>query len=701
MAQEKSQSLRPGTKLKSKDRVYEILEVLGSGTFGITYKAHAQVPVGNIIMDIKFAIKEHFVSASCYRADDGATVLTVPQAKGDVTESRSDFLTEAKRLQRLCLKSRNIVSVNETFEANGTAYYVMEYLDGGSPYKCKEDEAISIVKQIANALDEIHNEKVLHLDVKPDNIVLKKNDMGETYPVLIDFGISKHFDSKGRPTTKVNAKGASPGYAPQEQYADISEFSPKYDIYALGAVLYYLATGKNPPDAFKISPNQQELKKELAGKVSSNVEKAILNAMTPSAMERTSSIRQFCDDLMGVDFIPVLNVSESTVSFEKEKGQMSLRVDSNISWSVYSEGDWCKVKKKDNDVILSVDKNKETGDRSCNVIVNGLTYQLSQTIEVVQKGIGTIVITPKPKWWELHRKEVYQAGCVVLIGGIIIGLYFMFKPNPIQESKLLTEAIASMNGPELKKYAELESIRAYLPYAKFLFAQEDFENAQFYANKAISTLDSLPAATLLSQIQTDLESRQPAELISDNVIETTSEVENEIIPAQEDSRSQALTKEETNDEKFARATNDFNLMMTLAKDNYAKAYYPLAVMYYNKKDNKNAKVWANKAISARSNSSKAQILLDQIDSKQPTQDELFASATKLADFKSLADKGYEKAYVPLAELYLKNKDYDNAHKWAVKAGNSKIDLTRARQLINVLTSYGYYDNGEHGGVPIF
>lgn len=84
-------------------------------------------------------------------------VLTVPTAKSDVVDSRADFLTEANRLKKLCLKSRNIVSVNETFEANGTAYYVMEFLDGGNPSKCTEEEAVSIVMQIADALKEIHN----------------------------------------------------------------------------------------------------------------------------------------------------------------------------------------------------------------------------------------------------------------------------------------------------------------------------------------------------------------------------------------------------------------------------------------------------------------------------------------------------------------------------------------------------------------
>ena len=115
-------ALPTGFKLHSKDRVYEIVKVLGAGSFGITYLATAKVAIGNITTTVRFAVKEHFMSASCYRGDDGATVLSAPAAESDVAQSRADFIAEANRLKKLCMKSRSIVSVNETFEANGTAY---------------------------------------------------------------------------------------------------------------------------------------------------------------------------------------------------------------------------------------------------------------------------------------------------------------------------------------------------------------------------------------------------------------------------------------------------------------------------------------------------------------------------------------------------------------------------------------------------
>lgn len=514
-------TLQKGYRLQSKERTYEILKVLGSGSFGITYLAIAKVAIGNISTTVRFAIKEHFMSASCYRGDDGATVLTVPTAKSDVVDSRRDFITEANRLKNLCLKSRNIVSVNETFEANGTAYYIMEYLDGGNPSKCSEEEAISIVRQIGEALNEIHKEHMLHLDLKPDNIVLKTNDKGETYPVLIDFGISKHFDSKGRPTSSLSAKGASPGYAPQEQYAGVSEFSPKYDIYALGAVLFYLCTGKNPPDAFKISPNQQELKKELLGKVSSNVEKAILNAMKPSAMERTPSIKQFCADLMGG------------------------------------------------------------------------ANEIPQDIEETKNGPGTVVLPKGSTWWKRNGKKVYVASGVVLAASILGG----FLLNNKRDTKLSDNEI---------KYNLTDSI-------------------------------SLERDSKL--------------LEKDNL----SISEQEIKP------------------EAAAETYDEKLISSQGEPPIPK-------------------------IESRESSNDA---LSKVEPPSPSNDDLFAKATTLEDFRSLANKGYKKAYAPLAEQYLKKHQYESAHQWAVKAGNAKVGLDQARKVVEVLNSYGFYDNGEHGGKPNF
>lgn len=642
-------ALPSGYKLHSKNRIYEIVRVLGTGSFGITYLATSKVLIGNISTTVKFAIKEHFMSSSCYRSDDGATVLTVPTAKNDVTLFRTDFIREANRLRNLCQKSRNIVSVNETFEANGTAYYVMEFLDGGNPSRCPEEDAVSIVMQIADALKVIHKEHVLHLDIKPGNIVLKTDLNNETYPVLIDFGISKHFDEKNRPTTSFTAKGVSPGYAPQEQYAGVSEFSPKYDIYALGALLFFLCTGKNPPDAFKISAGQDELKEKLDPNLSSAVTKTILNAMKPDAKDRTASIEQFCDDLTGSDFMPVLNIPYTRLDFSKDKGLRSIPVESNTSWTCFTEKetDWCKVSKEEDRMIVTVSKNKDTESRSCDIVINSPAYRITQVIHVNQEGTGTIMIPSGPSWWDKNRKKVYLSAGAVVIIGLCVTLFVLLKPSPDKGDGATEKPVTIVSSEQS--------------------AREEI---------------------------TDSNEQEATEAVDSDPIENP--------------------QNESNDEKFVRAskTKDFSLMLSLARANYPKAFYPTALGYYNSSNYPEAGKWARKAISANVNKSEAIALIDRINSsgsaqvekvekpvKAESDDALFAKATTISDFKALADRGYSKAYASLAQKYLAARNYSGANTYARRALAANVGRAQAINVIEKLDIIGYYDNGENGGKP--
>lgn len=289
--------LKTGTLLKSPNQTYRIERVLGTGGFGITYLATGKVKYGNVYFNVNFAIKEHFMDA-CFRDENGVDVHCTPSSMQFVAQSREDFLNEAKRLQGICVLSQNIVHVNEAFEANGTAYYVMEYLDGGNPGKMDERAAIDLITQISKAIAILHDNKFLHLDIKPDNIVLKSDDNGTSYPVLIDFGITKHFDENGNPTTSLGAKGLSLGYAPIEQSDCIYKFAPTLDIYAIGATLLYLLTGQNPPSSVHLlDEKQQELRQIIPSSVSPSTRSAILHAMHPNKKKRTQNVRDFLKDL--------------------------------------------------------------------------------------------------------------------------------------------------------------------------------------------------------------------------------------------------------------------------------------------------------------------------------------------------------------------------------------------------------------------
>lgn len=150
-----TQTLKSGAIVNSGKTIYTIKKILGIGSFGVTYLAIGSIKIGNVSFDVPFAIKEHFL-LTCFRDKDGTSVLYTLSSKNEVELSRKDFLTEARRLQQLCNKSRYIVKVNETFEANGTAYYVMEYLSGGVFKVSSKQEAVDYMLKLSEAVQVLH-----------------------------------------------------------------------------------------------------------------------------------------------------------------------------------------------------------------------------------------------------------------------------------------------------------------------------------------------------------------------------------------------------------------------------------------------------------------------------------------------------------------------------------------------------------------
>lgn len=301
--------LSKGNILKSPELSYKVEEVLGSGGFGITYKVSADVMQGNIPIHTFFAVKEHFLSDCCERSD-GAIVLVSKTQNDTYNDSLADFKAEAIRLNELSGLHKGIVRVNEVFNANNTVYYVMEYLNGKSirkevkdngPYS--EKDALSLIREIAGAISFLHEERITHLDIKPDNIILHTFPNEESpYPVLIDFGLAKHYDKEGKATSTIRVQGCSEGYSPVEQYVRIDRFSPTADIYALGATLFFMLTGKDPIIASDIT--EDFILSHIPNEVSDNTRKAIMGAMRKEKNDRTKSVDNFLSDL-GVESVEV------------------------------------------------------------------------------------------------------------------------------------------------------------------------------------------------------------------------------------------------------------------------------------------------------------------------------------------------------------------------------------------------------------
>lgn len=311
-------ALLKGSILKSPELSYKVEEILGSGGFGITYKVSANVMHKNIPIHTFFAVKEHFLFNCCER-EEGATVNVSKTLRNTYSDSLADFKAEAMRLNELSGKHKGIVRVNEVFSANNTVYYVMEFLNGKSIRKeikasgpLSEEAALAIIREVADAVAFLHKERITHLDIKPDNIIMHQYPgMEQRSPVLIDFGLAKHYDKDGNATSTIRVQGCSEGYSPVEQYVRISKFSPSADVYALGATLFYMLTGKDPIIASEIS--EEYIKNHLPKGTTKSTLTAILGAMKKDKQDRTATVEQFLQNLAPQAKAETPSVEEDTV----------------------------------------------------------------------------------------------------------------------------------------------------------------------------------------------------------------------------------------------------------------------------------------------------------------------------------------------------------------------------------------------------
>lgn len=287
-----SHSLPVGYVLASPERRYKILKVLGQGGFGITYLATGKVRVRNITVDAQFAIKEHFVSAMCSRSSATQAIELSEPVASEVERQRRAFVREARRVQDLGIDHPNVVNINEVFEANNTAYYVMEYLGDDSLAAYVErhgalgaDALRQLMGPIVDAVAELHRHHMAHYDIKPQNIMLAADDEDDKLrPVLIDFGLSKHYDDQGHVTSSIGAMGYTPGYAPVEQYGGVTAFSPAIDVYALSATIYFCLTGHKPEQAFAV--DIEKIISELTPISGERMTRAIVHGMALRPADR-------------------------------------------------------------------------------------------------------------------------------------------------------------------------------------------------------------------------------------------------------------------------------------------------------------------------------------------------------------------------------------------------------------------------------
>lgn len=274
---------------------YCIEDVLGRGGFGITYKASA---LGDNLPEY-VAIKEFFPKNMCSRSldpDSLDVIIDSVEQFDNINKLRVRFIKESRNIEQ-CNHS-SIVRVIDTIECNGTAYMVMELIEGRTLKQLltqrnrplSYEQASTIVTKIADALSYLHSKKITHLDIKPDNIMITDN--GKRV-VLIDFGLSRQFNNDGSSDSEI-LTAVSKGYASPEQYMGIKRFSPQSDIYSLGATFYKLITGETPPEPYDLRENPSLL--VFPPDIPYNYRRVIELAMKYDSAQRPRT----ADDFLGI-----------------------------------------------------------------------------------------------------------------------------------------------------------------------------------------------------------------------------------------------------------------------------------------------------------------------------------------------------------------------------------------------------------------
>ena len=287
-----------GTWLAS--RQYRIIKHIGEGGFGKTYLVENR-------LGEKKVVKEFFISSMCTREASNEVAISIDENKTTFEQQREKFEQEALKI--FSLNNQHIVKVSAVFDENNTIYYVMDYIEGGSLNdKLKsidplpEAQIQRYLGQILDALEYVHTKGMMHLDIKPSNIMLDANDN----VVLIDFGASKVFDSSMmNKTINTTRPPYTPGYAPYEQEnGDVKYLGPHCDIYSLGATLYRLYSGNKPPMPIEILMNGLT----FPSSVPTHMQQAIKKAMTFKMDERIKTISEFRREIGMLGDTPTIGI---------------------------------------------------------------------------------------------------------------------------------------------------------------------------------------------------------------------------------------------------------------------------------------------------------------------------------------------------------------------------------------------------------
>lgn len=272
---------------------YLIGKALGEGGFGITYMAW------DLQQGIKVAVKEYFPSGYVTRvAASNQVIINSKQNQAASNRGLKRFVEEARALAKIKNLS-GVVNVRDFFSANGTAYIVMEFLDGVSLKKYLQrkggkisvEEVLTIMRPVMDSLTQVHKIGLIHRDISPDNILITKYNEVK----LIDFGAAKYSNPDGKSLSVVLKQG----FAPPEQYDSHGEQGPWTDVYALGVTIYYAITGVLPPESIRLMMGKETLKRpsEMGVRIDAGVENALLKCLAVDRKKRYQDVQSMINGL--------------------------------------------------------------------------------------------------------------------------------------------------------------------------------------------------------------------------------------------------------------------------------------------------------------------------------------------------------------------------------------------------------------------
>ncbi|MEZ4886405.1 MAG: protein kinase [Chitinophagales bacterium] len=279
-------ALPSGTRLL--DGKYRIDKVMGHGGFGITYQATM------LSLNSRLVIKELFLPGYCARNEDNNVVL-LSLSLDDYNSFRKDFAEEGRKLARI--NHPSIVKVQDVIEENNTVYLVTDYVEGQSLEEridkkgpVSEIEGLVYTRQIAEGLIALHDEGILHKDIRPSNIIITRSKQA----ILVGLGINKEKFPNNNHSQAI-------GFAPLEQYSTEMRLGNYSDVYSLSATLYYALIGARPVSAFDRYYKNVAVLKDLNAEISEKTSHAVNRGISMKAAERYQEIEDFLADLEEVD----------------------------------------------------------------------------------------------------------------------------------------------------------------------------------------------------------------------------------------------------------------------------------------------------------------------------------------------------------------------------------------------------------------